>query len=424
MCDETPAFAEPPESDPPSSSHDPFGAIRIPDFRLWFIGSVITTLGSQMLGTAIGWELYERTRSAFALGLVGLVQIIPVLALFLPAGHLADRIDRKKIILTCQLMLAAGSFALAVLSGLRGPVWMIYVILLLLGIAQAFYSPARSAMMAQLVPRAIFSNAATWGSGGFQIASAVGPGMAGLVIGITHRATPVYVIDGVTTLICFCLILPIATRHVRLPSRDLTLAELVAGLKFVVKTKIIFASITLDMFAVLLGGATTLLPIFAKDILHVGPVGYGWLRAAPGLGACLMSVAIAARPPFRNAGPTLLWAVAGFGAATIVFGISHIFWLSLAMLFMTGALDNISVVIRHTLVQVGTPDSLRGRVSAVNGVFIGASNQLGEFESGLVASLFGPLVSVVSGGVGTILVVIAAALIWPEMRRLGRLNQE
>ncbi|MCC6484984.1 MAG: MFS transporter [Armatimonadetes bacterium] len=396
--------------------------MRYRDFRLWFAGSVITTLGTQMFQAAVGWELYGRTHSAMALAYVGLVQIIPVVALFLPAGHLADRVDRRLIILCCQLLLTLGSIGLALISYTAAPVALVYGCLLLMGIAQAFYSPARSAMLPQLLPLTAFNNAATWSSGGFQMASSVGPGLAGIVIGLTGRATPVYLLDAVSTMLCFGSISLIASRHVKQAERSFSLRELGAGLRFVWQTREIFGAIALDMFAVLLGGATTLLPIFATDILHVGPVHYGWLRASPAIGASVMAVSIAIRPPLRRAGRSMLLAVAGFGVATIVFGLSRNFWLSFVMLFLTGAFDNISVVFRQTLVQVRTPDSLRGRVSAVNGVFIGTSNQFGEFESGVVARFFGAVFSAVAGGVGTIIVVTAATFLFPELRHLGSLR--
>lgn len=424
MPDETKDPAEPGiPGHPGETQHDPLQAMRYRDYRLWFIGSVITTIGTQMFQAAVGWELYERTHSAMALAYIGLVQIIPVLALFLPAGHLADRVDRRLIILTCQLLLTLGSVGLALISYLQAPVLLVYGCLLLMGIAQAFYTPARSAMMPQLLPLSAFNNAATWSSGGFQVASSLGPGLAGMVIGIAGRATPVYVIDALSTLVCFGAVSMIASRYVPPEEGGFSLRELGAGLKFVWKTREIFGAITLDMFAVLLGGATTLLPIFAKDILRVGPAQYGWLRASPAIGATIMALVIAVRPPFRRSGRSMLLAVAGFGAATIVFGLSRNFWLSLAMLFLTGAMDNISVVVRHTLVQVRTPDILRGRVSAVNGVFIGTSNQLGEFESGVVARFFGAVISAVAGGVGTIVVVIASAFLFPEIRKLGSLAE-
>jgi MFS family permease len=375
-----------------------------------------------MQSVAIGWELYERTGSAMVLGMVGLVQVAPIILLTLPAGHVVDRFNRKHVVLMAELMLAVSSLGLAVLSYMQGAISLIFVCLLLSGMARAFDQPGRDALLPSLVPLEAFSNAVTWKSSGFQISSVVGPALGGLVIALLHSATLVYVLNVVLALTSFGFIAAITARQSVRTKSAVTFKSLVAGVDFVWQTKVILATITLDLFAVLLGGATTLLPIFAKDILHVGPTGLGWLRAAPAVGAFLMAVIIAHLPPMQRAGKTLLWAVAGFGMATIVFGMSRSFWLSLLMLLLTGAFDNISVVVRHTLVQLRTPDYMRGRVSAVNSVFIGTSNELGGFESGLAAALFGPVVSVVGGGIGTIAVVLAVALLWPQIRRLNSLQ--
>jgi len=404
--------------------HDPYAALRFHDFRLLGLGQFIAVLGEQMIGVAIGWELYERTRSALALGLVGLVQVIPVILLSLPAGHVADRFDRKRIAIATRLMLALCSAGLALLSVTQGSLALIYGCLLLIGAARAFNDPAGASLLAQTVPPEVFTNAATWESSTWQLAAVIGPALGGLVIAIQRSATLVYVLNAVAAIICVLLLLAIRGRRAaQPPAEEANLTSLAVGVRFVWRSKVLLAAITLDLFAVLLGGATALLPVFARDILQVGPTGLGWLRAAPSIGAVSMAIALAYLPPFRRAGATLLLAVAGFGAATIVFGLSRSFVLSLAMLGLLGALDNISVVIRSTLLLTQTPDALRGRVSAVNSVFIGASNELGGFESGLVAALFGPIIAVVGGGIGTILVVAAVGLIWPEMRRLGRLGE-
>lgn len=402
--------------------HDPYAALRFRDYRLFASGYVSSTIGQQMQSVAIGWELYERTGSAMVLGMVGLVQVAPIILLTLPAGHVVDRFNRKHVVLMAELMLAVSSLGLAVLSYMQGAISLIFVCLLLSGMARAFDQPGRDALLPSLVPLEAFSNAVTWKSSGFQISSVVGPALGGLVIALLHSATLVYVLNVVLALTSFGFIAAITARQSVRTKSAVTFKSLVAGVDFVWQTKVILATITLDLFAVLLGGATTLLPIFAKDILHVGPTGLGWLRAAPAVGAFLMAVIIAHLPPMQRAGKTLLWAVAGFGMATIVFGMSRSFWLSLLMLLLTGAFDNISVVVRHTLVQLRTPDYMRGRVSAVNSVFIGTSNELGGFESGLAAALFGPVVSVVGGGIGTIAVVLAVALLWPQIRRLNSLQ--
>jgi MFS family permease len=378
-------------------------------------------MGQQMLSVGIGWELYERTHSALALGLVGLVQVLPVIFLALLAGQVADQFDRRRIVLITQGVLALCSIGLALISYGQGLVLLIYLCLFIIGTARAFNNPARAALLPQLVPKEIFSNAVTWNSSGFQLAAMLGPALAGLLIAVQKSATWVYIFCALSALIFFGCLFLIKGRQAERSKEPVTFKSLAAGFSFVWQTKIILAAITLDLFAVLLGGATTLLPIFAKDILHVGPDGLGWLRAAPAIGAFIMALTITYLPTMSQAGKTLLWAVGGFGAATIGFGLSQSFWFSLFMLVMIGALDSISVVVRQTLVQLRTPDEMRGRVSAVNGMFISTSNELGGFESGLAASLFGPVLAVVGGGIGTIAVVIAVAIIWPEIRKLKSL---
>lgn len=403
--------------------HDPYAAWRYSNYRLFAIARNLLTLGSEMQSVAIGWELYERTSSALILGGVGLVQVIPVILLTLPAGHVADRWNRQRTVFLTDLMQALCSFSLAVLSYTHGSIFLIYTSLLLGGVARAFNNPASDALLPQLIPLEVFSNAATWNSSASQLAAVLGPAIGGWMIAVQKSATRIYVIDGALILICTGLIAAIHyNKTVRLSTQTPSLKTLVAGMNFVWHKKVIFAAIALDMFAVLLGGATALLPIFAKDILLVGPTGLGWLRAAPAIGALLMAVTLAHLPPMKRAGIALIWSVIGFGAVTIIFGLSRSFELSLVMLALSGAFDNVSVVIRHTLVQVRTPDELRGRVSAVNSVFIGTSNELGSFESGLAAALFGPTLAVVGGGIGTIIVVLVIALLLPELRRLGPLH--
>jgi len=404
--------------------HDPFAALRFRDYRLFFIGYVLSVTGYQMQSVAIGWELYERTSSALVLGGVGLVQVIPVFALTLLAGHVADRFERKLTVMYTQLMLAIGSLLLAILSYTQGSIALIYGCLFLIGIARAFNQPASDSFLPTLVPMSIFSNAATWSSSAFQLATVIGPALGGVMIAVQNRATDVYIFDAILSIARFGLIALIASKPVARLAKAPSLKTLAGGIQFVRHDPIILSAITLDMFAVLLGGAVTLLPIFARDILHVGPTGLGWLRAAPSIGAIGMAIGLAHMPPLQRAGKTLLWAVAGFGVATVIFGLSRSFWLSVLMLTVSGAFDNISVIIRHTLVQIRTPDHLRGRVSAVNSVFLGASNELGGFESGLVSALFGPVLAVVGGGIGTIAVVLTIALLSPKMRRLGSLEED
>ncbi|MBD2206734.1 MFS transporter [Calothrix sp. FACHB-1219] len=405
------------------TQHDSFAALRFRDYRLFTLGRVLLFTGSQMQTVAIGWELYERTNSAMVLGGVGLAQVIPMIALTLIAGHVADRRDRKFTTLVSIFLLAICSLALAVVSYIQGAISLFYTCLVFTGIARAFLKPASDAMMWQLIPTSVFTNAATWNSTSFQLATVIGPALGGFAIAAFGNATGVYILAAVAAFLCFALTLPIKQQNTTLSQEPISLKTLAGGAEFVWKNQIIFAAITLDMFAVLLGGAVALLPVFAKDILHVGPVELGYLQAAPSIGALIMAVTLAYLPPMRKAGPALLWSVVGFGVVTIIFGLSRSFWLSLLMLALSGALDSISVVIRHTLVQIRTPNHLRGRVAAINSVFISASNELGGFESGLAAALFGPIVSVVGGGIGTILVVVATAMIWPEMRKLGALHE-
>jgi len=405
------------------NTHDPYAALRHRDYRLVLIGRVFANIGSNMQTVAVGWELYERTHSAMALGWVGLVQVLPVMLFALPAGHLADRLDRRRLVMAAHLLMVAAAVGLAILSHEQGPVAWIYACLFAVGVGRAVAMPAGSSLMPLLVPKAAFSNAVTWSSSGFQLASTIGPALGGFLIASFGQAAAVYWFNAGLTLLYVGCLLAMRLRAQERPAEPMTLHHLLAGVRFVWNEKVILPAITLDMFAVLLGGATALLPIYAKDILHVGPAGLGWLRAMPAIGAIVMGFAIAHRPPLKHAGPAMLWAVAGFGVATVVFGLSKIFWLSLAMLFVAGALDAISVVVRHTLVQMRTPDALRGRVSAVNSLFISSSNELGDFEAGTVAAWFGPVVSVVSGGVGTVLVVAWVAKRWPAMRRLRALNE-
>jgi MFS family permease len=380
------------------------------------------SLGTQMITVAIGWELYVRTGSALALGIVGLVMVIPVFILSLPAGQFIDRYNRKRIVIGAQFVIIACSLGLAALSLTRGPLALVYVCLFLYGCATAFDSPAAAVLIAQVVPEHAFENAATWESSVGQLASVLGPALGGLLIALLKSEALVYALNATAALVFIVLLFFLRIQRQKSYAIEATtLGAMVEGLKFLKSSQVILAAITLDMFAVFLGGAVTLLPIYARDILRVGPTGLGWLRAAPSIGALAMSF-VTAHTPLKRAGRTLLLVVALFGAATIVFGVSRLFWLSLLMLFVLGAMDNVSVVIRSTLLLTRTPDALRGRITAINYIFVGASNELGGFESGLAAQLFGPVIAVAAGGAGTILVVLCVALIWPEMRRLDALS--
>jgi len=426
------ASPEPPEAAPLRPAHDPYAVLRNRDFLLYLIGRFAASLGQQMLTVAVGWELYERTSSALSLGLVGLTQMVPMILFTLPAGHMADNYNRKRIIVLMTLVIACASLGLTLISALHGEVFWIYFCLFAAGTARTFLWPASSAFLPNLVTRQDFSKAVTWSSGSFHLSSVAGPAAGGALLALTHRAATVYALNTVLSLICVILFAYVRRHHAVALKEKMSLPGLIAGFRFVFTSRIILGIITLDMFAVLLGGATTLLPIYARDILQAGPGGLGLMHAALPAGSFLCALILAHRPPLQKAGRDLLWAVAIFGAATIAFGLSRWFALSFLMLFICGAVDNISVVVRHTLVQLLTPDEKRGRVSAVNSLFIGTSNELGGVESAYVAHLFGPaignaistgaVISVVSGGIGTLLVVVAVALLWPEIRKYGRLD--
>src|SRR5437879_583499 len=450
-----PAVPLPVEREP--RRHDPYAAFRFEDFSLFTAGNLLSITGRLMLAVAVEWEIYARTHSATALGLVGLAIAVPVVTLSLPAGHLADRISRKRIILVTQIFSALTSLALALVSwkhlsipqieplrvGNRAlsavaaiferhhPMFhfddasipLIYLLLFIGASARTFSWAARSSFFPTLVPRDAFANAVTWNNSIFQIGSVVGPALSGLLI--AYVGFPfVYLLDALFAAVFFLLILPIRrSSQKRDQTEASTWKSLVAGLRFVFRRRVILATITLDLFAVLLGGVTALLPIFADQILHCGPVGLGWLRATPAIGAFATALAVAHLPPMKQAGKALLWCVTGFGIATIVFGLSKTFWLSLGLLFLVGAFDSVSVIIRGSIVQLVTPDEMRGRVSSVNNIFIGTSNEFGALESGLTAALFGPVISVVAGGIGTVLAVLGVAWRWPETRRIGALDR-
>ena len=407
---------------PATAGHDPYAVLRNRDLVLYLVGRFVASLGQQMLTLAVGWELYRRTHSKLALGLVGLTQMIPMVLFTLPAGHVADNYDRKRVIIWMSFFIACASVGLTFISLREADVFWIYFCLFVAGTARTFLWPASSAFMPHLVPRREFSKAVTWSSGSFQLSSVVGPATGGAIIAISQHAAPVYAFNAIAALVCLLLVSFVRRPHVVTLKEKMSAQSLIVGIKFVFASRVILGIITLDLFAVLLGGATALLPAYATDILRTGPSGLGLLQAALPLGSLICALVLAHRPPLKKAGRTLLWAVAIFGLATVAFGFSRMFWFSMLMLILCGAVDNISVVVRHTLVQLLTPDEKRGRVSAVNSLFIGTSNELGGFESGVVAHWFGTVFSVVSGGIGTILVVLAVALIWPEIRRYGRLD--
>jgi MFS family permease len=404
---------------------DAFGAFRVANYRLFGPGFLASSMGLQMLGAAVGWEIYERTQDPLHLGYVGLARALPVVALALVAGHVADTRDRKKILVLTQLAFAVLALAMALASWRAMDLWVTYALLMSIGGVRAFNGPSRNSLLALLVPEAgAFRNAITWNGNLFQLAATIGPVLAGVLL---HSVGGAWAVYACTSAGCLALAVLVACTSPapqdRGASKALTWGTLFEGVGYIRQERTIFGAITLDLFAVLLGGATALLPIFAKDILLVGEVEFGALRAAPYVGALLAGLWLTRRPPFGRTGVNLLLSVAAFGALTVVFGLSKSFWLSLGALALAGAADQVSVVIRHVLVQERTPDHLRGRVSAVNAMFIECSNELGAFESGLVAKLAGPVFSAVSGGIGTLVVVAGVGWSVPEVRRLRAIEK-
>jgi MFS family permease len=401
----------------------PRAAFRYRDFRLSLGSGVVAVLAMQMQSVAIGWQVYDLTHRPFDLGLVGLAQFVPAISLSLVAGQTADRYDRRAILRICHLGQALCSMLLCAQAGyaIASPA-PIYAILILMGIARAFSAPASQALLPHLVPTEHFSNAVTWGTSVRQVSTIIGPAVGGLIYGVAKGAWPVYGVCAALSLLAFAWTSLIETRTGRLQKESPTLHTLLAGVRYVWREKIVLGCISLDLFAVLLGGAVALLPVYARDILHVGPLGLGFLRTAPAVGAASMGGLLAYRPLRKKAGDTMLVAVAIFGVATIVFGLSRSFALSLFALAASGAADMVSVVIRLTLVQLSTPAAMRGRVSAVNMAFVNASNELGEFESGITAALWGAVPAVLIGGVGTCVVVALWSWLFPELRRLDGLS--
>jgi MFS family permease len=407
-------------------NHRPYSVFRIEQFRRLLFGGMLVHIGAAAQSLAIGWEMYQRTDEALALGLIGLTQAIPMLLFTLPAGYLADVFDRRNIMIAGLIGTTLTSVALAIFSITSGAIFLMYVLLFFDAAFHRLATPARIAILPVVVPEAEFETAVKWRTTLYQLTAVVGPAIGGFII--TRSIAAAYLFSALTTVVYMVMLwrmkIPESTRS----TRGQMLRQVAEGIRFVWKRKLILGSISLDLFAVLLGGAVYLLPIFARDIITSPPFGLtpeevlGWLRAAPAAGAIVMALILAHLPPLKRAGRTLFLCVAAFGLATIVFGLSKSFWLSFAMLFLTGFFDNVSVVIRHTLVQLRTPNEMRGRVSAVNFIFIGASNELGGFESGLVAHFLGPVISVVSGGIGTLLVVLGWTRLFPGLRKVRQLS--
>jgi MFS family permease len=403
---------------------DAHAALRIKDFR-WFIAARFSlTFAIQMQSVIVGWQIYQLTHDALSLGLIGLAEAIPFISFSLFTGHVADVVSRKKIIVfsnfayfLCAIALLLVSTQLHIILDKHG-VFPIYIIIFITGIARGFLSPAQGAYAAQLVPRELFGNASTWNSLIWQIAAVTGPAIGGLVYGFGGIGYA-YTIVILLTAAGFVFFTFVSNKPLpeRTPKESI-LQSLSNGLKFVFKNQIIVSAITLDMFAVFFGGAVSVLPIFADQVLHAGAKGLGLLRAAPAVGAIIMSIVQTHHPLFKNAGRNLLFCVFGFGISIISFAISKSIYVSLFVLMLSGMFDNVSVIMRSTIIQLYTPNEMRGRVSAVNGIFIGSSNELGSFESGVAAKLLGLIPSVIFGGSMTLIVVAAVRKLAPKLKKL------
>jgi MFS family permease len=404
------------------SSADAYIALRNPIVRRFALGRFGAVLGLQMLSVSVGWHLYELTSSAWALGLVGAIELTPVFLLLPITGATADRLPRRRVAAASHASLAIATSLMALATWGTRSVAPIYWLLAVVGAARAFAMPAVQTILPRLLSPREFANANAWVSSTFQLAAITGPALAGALIAWTGAAWLALGVAAAGQLFFVMQLLRLPEVHPLPGAAPTGWHGAFEGFRFVRSTPVYLAAITLDLFAVLLGGATALLPIFAKDVLQVGPAGLGWLRAAPALGAMLAALAQTRLRPWQRPGRVLLAAVAGFGVATVGLGLSRDFLLSLACLFVTGACDSVSIVIRLTLEQVITPDALRGRVSAIKSVFVGFSNEFGAFESGATAALFGPIASVVGGGLGVLLVVAAIHRRWPELARIGPLH--
>ncbi|MBI3303594.1 MAG: MFS transporter [Deltaproteobacteria bacterium] len=391
-------------------------------FRLYWTARLCATMATQMQAVAVGWQVYELTHRPLDLGLVGLAQFLPALGLALVTGQVADRYDRRRVLALClflELVCALSLLAFTVLGNSREV--LIFGVIFLFGVARAFEFPAAVALMPNLMPSHEFATAAAWNSSAGQTATIVGPAVGGLLY--TIGPGMVYSCCALLLAAAALLVSLIHLESVATVRKAVSWTSLVAGIGFIRAQPVVLGAISLDLFAVLLGGATALLPIYARDILHVGPWGLGLLRSAPALGALAMAILLAHRPISTHAGHALFGTVGIFGIATIGFGLSHSLWLSLGMLVLLGASDMVSMVIRRVLVLLSTRDEVRGRVSAVESVFIGASNELGEFESGVTAAWIGTVPAVVLGGIGTLAVVALWAWLFPQLRQVEALDK-
>jgi MFS family permease len=397
--------------------------LRNPDYTRYIAARFLGSLAVQMQTVAVGWQVYDVTRRPLDLGLIGLSQFLPFVVLILPAGHFADRHDRRRILVGCYALMLACALLLLAFSwhGLTSA-WPVFAAMTTFGIARAFAMPASQALLPNLVDRQHFGTAVAFNTSVWQVTTIVGPALGGVLYlaGATAVYGTVAVMVAITVLAMATLRRGGETSQAASAQSATDLRALFEGLRFVGRRRPLLGAISLDLFAVLFGGATALLPVYAADVLHIGPSGLGWLRAAPGVGAAVTGLVLSTYPVTRNVGRWMFAGVVVFGLATLVFGVSTSFWVSLVALALLGAGDMVSVYIRHLLVQLETPDEIRGRVSAVNGVFIGASNELGEFESGVVAAWLGVVPAVVVGGAATLVVAVAWARLFPELWRMDR----
>jgi MFS family permease len=398
-------------------------AFTYPPFIYFQTSRMLVVMAQEMQSVAVGWQVYEITKRPLDLGYVGLAQFLPGILLFLVSGQAADRFDRRKLLTICYggIALCSGLLLRAALVGVHS-VFPIYAVIVLLGVARSFNGPASRALLPQLVPEEHFPNAVAWGATFFQTATIVGPALGGVIYAISRGPAAVYGTAMVTSIAALLLTLRIKPRAITRRREPVNWKFVIAGLRYIWRQKLVLGSISLDLFAMLLGSAVALLPFYAGEILKTGPWGLGLLRCANGIGAGAMAIFIAYRPLRRRAGATMLWCVAAFGAFTVLFGISHSLILSMIALILVGAADMVSVVVRATLVQLATPDEMRGRVNAVDMVFIGASNEIGQLESGFTAHLFGLVPAVVLGGVGAIVVTGLWAWMFPELRKADSLT--
>jgi len=406
------------------NQNDAYAVWRIGNFRRFITGRFFLTFAIQMQSVIVGWQVYDLTHDVFSLGLIGLSEAIPFLAMALFAGHVADLVNRKTIISIAATVYVLAAIVLLYMSYVMPSLYLtsgvlpLYIVIAVTGLARAFFYPAQSAYMAQIVPRSLYANSSTWNSTIWHIAAVSGPAVGGLLYGFAgiHAAFICVVFFSALSLSFFY-----TSKSVPLPLRQVKekiFTSLSTGIKFVFGHQVLLGALALDMFGILFGGAVALLPVFASEVLHTGPQGLGFLRAAPALGAVLMAMILAYHPPIHRSGIKLLWAVGGFGACIIFFALSGNFFLSLGLLALSGMFDNVSVIIRGTILQMYTPDEMRGRVASVNSLFVGSSNELGSFESGLAARLMGLIPSVVFGGGMTVLIVLVTAGFAPKLRKM------